>query len=221
MRRGAFAAAVFLFLIAPLDAAPVEVAHPQTDQVAHGAEKEAHQAAHPAEDHGAGHAAPKTYFGIPGWLLKLLNMIAFVAVLVYLTKGPVGTAFRDRNAQIRAQFAEAQARRARAESMASEIQGKLTELDRDVESILARAREDGERQKEEMLAAARAESEKVLAAARTEIDLRLKRARQELTELAAELAATRAHSLLAASLTDADRKKLFRESVERVAEVQS
>ena len=42
--------------------------------VAQGAEKVSHEQTHPTEEHGGEHEAPKTYFGIPGWILKLVNI---------------------------------------------------------------------------------------------------------------------------------------------------
>src|SRR6185369_11888276 len=51
---------------------------------------------HPNEAHGEGHEAPKTYFGIPGWILKLANMFVFLGVLGYLIGGPVKRAFAAR-----------------------------------------------------------------------------------------------------------------------------
>ena len=80
--------------------------HTQPNNVAHGAEKTMHKEAHPGEEHGAEGAAEgghheRTYFGIPGWILKTLNMIFFVGVLMYFVGGPVKKAFAERSAAIR------------------------------------------------------------------------------------------------------------------------
>src|SRR5688572_25659781 len=83
---------------------------------AHAAENEAHKVAHP-DEHGAAAEAhhEKTYFGIPGWILKLANMLLFIGVLVYAIKGPVGKAFAERSAAIRRATEEARERRTRAD----------------------------------------------------------------------------------------------------------
>ena len=60
--------------------------------VAQDAEKSAHEQTHPNEAHGGEHEAPKTYFGIPGWILKIVNMILFIGFLVWFAGGPVKTA---------------------------------------------------------------------------------------------------------------------------------
>lgn len=190
----------------------------QADQVAHGAEKQAHKIAHPTEDHGAGHAAPRTYLGIPAWIWKTVNMIVFIAVLYFLVKGPVGAMFRGRAEAIRNELAQAAERRTKADQLASDIQARLSQIQGEVAAILTRAEEEGKRQKQELTLAAEVEAAKMLQSARNEIDARLKQARRELTEYAGELAAKRAEEILATSLTAADQKKIFSDGVAQLTE---
>jgi F-type H+-transporting ATPase subunit b len=189
--------------------------------IAHGAEKDAHEKVHPNEEHGEGHEAPKTYFGIPGWLLKLVNMFLFIGFLYWVAGGPVKSAFAARTAAIKAAAEEAKARRAKADQLATDIQARLTQIEDEVRAIAERAQVEGERQKKELIASAEAEAQKILAAARNEVDNRLKFARKELTEYAGQLAAERAEQILRDKITDADRHKLFAESLREVGEVQS
>lgn len=179
---------------------------PPAGEAAHGAEKA------PAESHG------KTYFGIPGWVLKFVNMILFIAFLVYILRGPVKNAFAARGEAIRKTREEAGQRRARADAMATEIQSRLGRIEQEVQAIRERALADGERQKRELLAAAEAEAAKILLAARNEVDNRLKSARQELTEYAGQLTSERAEVLLREKITDNDKTKLFRDSLTQIGE---
>src|SRR3989442_13938459 len=92
--------------------------------------------------------------------------------------------------------------------MAKDIQSRLARLDSELRAILQRAKAEGERQKEEMIAAAQAEAQKILQAARSDVDNRIKHARHELTEYAGELAAQRAEDILrerSMTRTDASR----------------
>lgn len=187
--------------------------------VAHGSEKAAHKVAHPAEGHGGEGEAPKTYFGIPGWILKLANMLLFIGVLGYFIGGPVKKAFADRSEAIRREAEEAKTRRTKADQMASDIQARLVQIEQEVHSIRERAEAEGERQKRELIAAAEAEAAKILQSARNEVDNRLKSARHELTEFAGQLASERAEAILREKITEADQRKLFQESVREVAEV--
>jgi F-type H+-transporting ATPase subunit b len=228
----ALAPALFAQHDAPAPAAPHEgtttaeaagAPHDTTGaSAAHGAEGEAHKVAHP-DEHGAAAAAhhEKTYFGIPGWILKLANMILFIGVLVYLVKGPVGNAFRERSAAIRAANEEARERRVRADQMASEISARLAAIEAEVRGIHERAEVEGERQKRELMAAAEAETQKILNVARTEVDNRLKHARTELTAFAGQLASERAEQILREKITEQDQRKLFQESLREVGEVRS
>jgi F-type H+-transporting ATPase subunit b len=184
---------------------------------AHGAEAETHEQVHPAEGpaEGAEHHE-KTYFGIPGWILKTANMLLFIGVLVYFAGGPVKRAFAERSAAIRRASDEARERREKADRMAGDIQARLSAIEAEVRAIHERAQAEGERQKRELIAAAEAESQKILANARNEVDNRLKHARTELTEFAGQLASERAEQILREKITDQDQQKLFRESLREV-----
>jgi F-type H+-transporting ATPase subunit b len=191
------------------------------NNVAHGAEKAAHEQEHPTEAHGGELEAPKTYLGIPGWLLKLINMLLFIAALAWALGGPIKKALTDRRAKIQADAEEARARRTKADQLGADIQARLTQIENDVRAIHERAQAEGEKQKRELIAAAEAEAQKILQSARTEVDNRLKRARHELTEYAGELATQRAEQILREKITDQDRSRLFEESVREVAGAQS
>ena len=184
---------------------------------AHGAEKAAHAEAHPGEGaaKGAEHHE-QTYFGIPGWILKLANMLLFIGVLIYFAGGPVKKAFAERSAQIKQAALEAKERREKADRMASDIQARLSAIEAEVRAIHERAQAEGERQKRELIAAAEAESQKILTNARHEVENRLKHAKTELTEFAGQLASERAEQILREQITEADQQKLFRESLHEV-----
>lgn len=203
--------------------APALVAQHDTTgaSAAHGAETEAHEVAHPDEAAAAEEHHEKTYFGIPGWILKLANMLLFIGVLAYFVGGPVKKAFAERSEAIRRANEEARERRVRADQMAVEIQARLTAIEAEVKAIHARAEAEGERQKRELLAAAEAEAQKILSNARSEVDNRLKHAKGELTEFAGKLASERAESLLRETITEQDQRKLFKDSLREVGEVQS
>ena len=183
-----------------------------TTAVTETAHAEGTEAAHEGGEH-----AEKTYFGIPGWILKTANMLLFIGVLVYFVGGPVKKAFAERTAAIQAASVEAKERREKADRMAGEIQARLAAIEAEVRAIHERAATEGERQKRELLAAAEAESKKMLANARNEVENRLKHARTELTEFAGQLASERAEAILREKITEQDQKNLFQESLREVA----
>ena len=217
MRR--ILAIILLLLVVPALVLASESTDP--NNLAQGAEKAVHKEAHPTENHGGGHEQPKTYFGIPAWILKLLNLIVFWGVLLYLIGGPVKKALASRRESIKAASEQAVARRQKADQIASEIQGRLDQIQSEVRAIHERAQVEGERQKRELIAAAEAEAAKIMQAAKIEVDNRLKRARQELTELAGQLATERAEALLRERITEQDKHKLFEESLKQVGETRA
>lgn len=200
---------VFLLLVV---SAPVALlaSDPAPEHAAAGANAEG--------AHGGGHAE-KTYLGLPGWFWKFLNLATFIGLLIYLLGGPIGKAFRDRRTQIQEQLAEAKERRGKADRLAGDIDARLHKLEAEIEAILSRAREDGERQKNEMIAAAETEATKILSTARTEVDTRVKLARKELFDLASDLTTERATALLSGSITDSDRQRLFAEGLRDIEEM--
>jgi F-type H+-transporting ATPase subunit b len=174
------------------------------------------------ETHGEAAAAEHhedVYFGfIPGYVLKFINIVLFVGALVWVIKGPAMAAFAARTEEIKRQAVEARERREKAESLASDIQARLTQIEAEVVAIRQRAEAEGERQRKDLIASAEAEAAKILQAARNEVDNRLKFARKELTEYAGELAAERAEAILREKITTEDQRKLFSDSLTQVGE---
>lgn len=173
-----------------------------------------------SEEHAGEHEGAK-FLGIPAWIWKLVNMLAFLAVLGWFIGPPIKRALAGRSEHIQRDSEEARQRRVKADQMAADIQARLTQLEDEVRQIRERAQVEGERQKKELIAAAEAEAQKILAGARGEVDNRIKHARHELTEYAGQLASDRAEQLLREKTTDADRQKLFRESLKQVEEAKS
>jgi F-type H+-transporting ATPase subunit b len=210
-----------LFFILVLCVATAAIAQhapaPQPNDVAHGSERVSHEAAGEKE----GPHGELKFLGLPFWIWKLANMLLFLGMLVWLLRGPIATAFAARTAAIRAAADEARDRRVKADQMASDIQSRLAQLEQEVTAIHERARQEGDRQKRELIAAAEAEAQKILQSARNEVENRLKHARHELTEYAGQLASERAEAILREKITDADQKKLFDESLREVGEVRS
>jgi F-type H+-transporting ATPase subunit b len=162
-----------------------------------------------------------SYFGIPAWILKFLNLVLFVGLLVWLLKTPIAKAFRDRGNKISNDLAEARKRQEKADKLAADIQARLDSIEQQVTEILERATIEGEKQKKEIIEGAKVEAEKILASARGEVEARVKVARRQLTEYAGELAAQKAHDMLASSMNDADRRKVFAENVDHLVETGS
>jgi F-type H+-transporting ATPase subunit b len=216
MKRLLILLSVLFALSLPVPAAEKE--HPaQEGGAAHGEAVEAGQEA----THGEEGHAPKKILGLPEGAWKFVNLVLFAGVLAYFLGGPVRNGLAARGERIRAELTAAKERREKADQFAAQVDDRLKKLEQEVASILERAEQEGERQRSEMIAAAETEAQKILVTARNEVDARVRMARKELTEYAGELATDRARRLVEESMTDADRKRLFVESVEKIGQVQS
>jgi F-type H+-transporting ATPase subunit b len=205
-----------LLLIVAAAAVPALAQHDETGATAaRGAATETQKEVHGEEAAGEAHET-QTYFGIPAWILKLINLVLFVGILGYFLSGPISGGLAARRAKIRAELAEAAERREKADRLAADIQGRLDQIEKEVGSILERATAEGERQKQEMIAQGHAEAEKIVAQAKSAVDAQLRAAKGELTEYAGKLASERALSILKTQMTDADRRKIFAEGVEEI-----
>lgn len=207
-----------LVLLLALAAGVVPAAFAQTEEgasVARGAATEVHEEVHGEAAEGE-HHEEQTVFGIPAWILKLINLALFIGLLVYLLGGPIRNFFAQRRERIRSELAEAAARRAKADTLAADIQGRLDQIEREVEAILQRAVEEGERQKREMIAQGEADAAKIVQQAKNAVDAQLKHAKGELTAYAGQLASERALALLESQMNEADRKKIFAEGLEEI-----
>ncbi|MGA7614940.1 MAG: F0F1 ATP synthase subunit B [Thermoanaerobaculia bacterium] len=212
---------VLLLVVMPLGAlAQVHEGGASPSNISQGSQKVGQEVSGAAQGEEA-HGLSTTFLGLPSWLWQLVNMLLFLGLLWYLIRKPVVQSFDGRKAAIRQRLSEAEQRRAKADQLASDIQQRLSQIEREVAEILERAHEEGERQKQELIAAAETESQKILASAQNAVDLRVKQAHQELTEYAGRLATERAEQIVAHSITDEDRSKLFDESVREIAGVRS
>ncbi len=207
--------AILLLLVAAA-ALPALAQHDETGaSAARGAATETKEEVHGDAAEGEAHET-QTYLGIPGWILKLLNLVLFVGLLGYFLVGPIRGGLGSRREKIGRALAEAAERRAKSDRLAADIQARLDQIEKEVGSILEKAAAEGERQKQEMIVQGHAEAEKILAQARNAVDAQLRQAKGELTEYAGQLASEQALKILETQMTDADRRKIFAEGVEEI-----
>jgi F-type H+-transporting ATPase subunit b len=165
-----------------------------------------------AEEHAA------TFLGLPMWLWQLANLALFLGVLLYFVARPLAAAFRRRQLAVEQTLEEAKALRREAARLEAEVHERMARLDVEIAGIRARGLAEGEAERVALSEKADREVERVRREADEEIGRRLAAAKQELRRTAAELTATSARELLAGQITEADRERLFDESVTRLLE---
>jgi len=160
--------------------------------------------------------AGATFLGLPVWLWKTANLLAFVGLLVYLLAKPMSGFFRARREEIGRHIAEAARQREEAVRMKAEMEGRIASLTGEIAALRERLRLDGEREKAELERAGEAEAARLLAQLDQEAQRRVAEARTALAGEAAQIAADLALELLERELTPADRERIFNRTLERL-----
>jgi F-type H+-transporting ATPase subunit b len=163
-----------------------------------------------AEEHAS------KFLGLPLWIWQLANLVLFLGVLLYFVARPLAAMFRQRQLDVEKRLTEAKALRQEAVQLGAQVKERLSRLDQEIEEIRSRGRADGETERAALTERADREVERVRKEAEEEIGRRLASAKQELRKTAADLTAGVAHDMLAAQITDDDRRRLLDESVARL-----
>ncbi len=165
---------------------------------------------------GAGEA-PATFLGLPYGVWQTVNLVLFVALLVYLLKKPLTEALGKRRREVVETLEKAAADRRRAEEIAAELGQRLTRIEADLVALRAQAEAQASRELGELEASAEEDARRIVARASAEMENRVRSARNELTSYAADLAVDIAREVLAKAVTPDDRERLFREAVTDLA----
>jgi F-type H+-transporting ATPase subunit b len=161
------------------------------------------------------HAAEK-FLGIPMTIWQLINLVLFIAVLVYFVARPLSRAFRKRQDEIEERRRQAEKQRADAQKLTSEIRERTAKIEREIEEIRRQGIVDGEAARAELSARAEQEAARAIEEAQEEIGRRLEEAKMELRRAAAGLTAERAKEILSREINDEDRRRLIDDSVDRL-----
>lgn len=194
------------------EAAPAE-AHGEAQAVA--AEAPAAGAAHgeaAAAEHGGGHHSMFT----TGFAYAVINFALLVGLLVYLLRKPIAEALVGRREAVRKAIDEAKDAKEKAEKQLAEYRRRMDGLDAELAQLRGEIVGAGEREKDALIAAAKAQAEKVLADAKLIGDQEVRRAKSEIREEMVRLAAELAHQKLVTAATADEREKQLNEFVSKL-----
>ena len=137
------------------------------------------------------------FLGLPMTVWQIVNLVLFLAVLIYFVAKPMSAAFRKRQEEIEERRREAEKQKASVERLSADIRERTAKLEREIEEIRKQGIVEGQ-------------------AARAELARRVAAAREQLHRAAADLMAQSAEGILSREITDADRQRLLTESVEKL-----
>jgi F-type H+-transporting ATPase subunit b len=162
-----------------------------------------------------GHGA--TWLGLPLWIWQSINLALFFFLLYHFVIRKLVDYFRQKQVEVDERLRQAEQQRRDAQNVAAEIRERMTKVEREMEVIRAQGRADGEVEKEALFERAQQEAVRVRREAETQIARQTADAVKELRAVAADLTASTARELVERHISDADRKRLLEEGVEKLS----
>ncbi len=156
-----------------------------------------------------GHGESTSFLGLPRWFFSWFNMLVFFGGLGYLIWPKAAAALENRRIQIRDSLMTARRQRADAGELREGLADQLAALEAEVAEAVGRAKRQGEREAEEIVALAERERQRMMEQTRAEIRSRAARARVELAQHAARLATSLATARLEREVDSAARRRIL------------
>jgi len=158
-------------------------------------------------------------FNAKEYIFFVIHFVAFAGILFWAGRSGVTQYFANRRATISRELEEAQSLRDQAVTLLAEHERRRAELEAEVEDILKRFKEDGEREKQRVLADARKEAARLRKDAEIRISQEAKKAEARLRQQAIELALEVAERVITEKLDDAARDRLFDDAVKELEKI--
>jgi F-type H+-transporting ATPase subunit b len=159
---------------------------------------------------------PATFLGLPTALWKLANLLAFVGLLVYLLAKPLRGFFHARGESVSRGLGEAAQQREQATRLAAEMERRVAALEGEIRTLRERLQREGERERQQLEQQGETDAARLLAQLDDEAKRRVDEARVGLAHEAADVAAELAREILEKELTEADRERIFANTLERL-----
>lgn len=149
-------------------------------------------------------------------IARIVNLILFVGLLIYVLRRPIKNAFQGRRENIRRELTRAQEEKNAALAKLQEVEGRLARLDTETREMRERAQREAEAEGERIRRATEEEIRKLQEQARREIENAGKAARAELREYAAEQSVRLAEEMLRQNIRPEDDARLVTEYVQNL-----
>ena len=141
-------------------------------------------------------------------LAKLINLVIYVAILVFLIRKPMIAFFANRSHEIQDSLQKADREKREALAHLKTVEERLNKLDTEIAEIKAQAIREAEAEYQRVLKSAEEDSVKLRETAEREIQGLVKTARIELKSYAAEQAVTIAEGLIRQEMRETDAHRI-------------
>ena len=154
-------------------------------------------------------------------LWRVINLLIFVIILVYILRNKIriGQVFDNRAARIAKELEQAKRDRQEAQERLAELEARLGRVDQEVAEIRAEAERESARESERIRQQAAADSEKIAHTAQREIEGAVKAAKDELRAFVAEQSVTLAEGIIRREIRPEDNAKMVNKFIDSLEEV--
>jgi len=163
---------------------------------------------------GAEHHAPQ----ITDVIFPALNFLIYAFIIFKYALPAVRAFLKSRREEVIATMTQASAKKAAAQLLVDEYKTRLAAVDREVQSLQATLRDEGERDKAKLIGDAYAMAAKVKEDARILAEQEVKMARQKIREEMATQAEATARALLQRNLSVEDQTRLADEFIQSIGQ---
>jgi F-type H+-transporting ATPase subunit b len=150
----------------------------------------------------------------------LANFLIYAFIIVKFAFPLIRDFLKSRHDEVVSTIAQASAKKQAAEALVNEYRAKLSGLDREVQSILASLRDEGQREKSKVVREAEATAVKIQEDAHFLAEQEVKMARQKLREEIADQAEATARQLIDRNLSGADQNRLVDDFIHTIGQSQ-
>ncbi|MDF1536730.1 MAG: ATP synthase F0 subunit B [bacterium] len=149
-------------------------------------------------------------------VMRIINFAVLVGALLYFARKPAVEAVRNSIESVRTMIRNAEAARKEAEVRMKEAEDRLAGVDKEIEELIANAREEAEVEKARILSDAEASVEKFKVEAAAAIEQELKKSQDILTREAAAAAVALAEEIISRKVTPEDHQRFVAEYLEKL-----
>ena len=147
---------------------------------------------------------------------KLLNLLLFVGLMIYVLRRPLKEKLQERRDGIRRDLMRAQEERSAALAKLEEVETRLAKLDAEVEAVRVQAQREAAEERSRIERQTEEDARKLREQARREIESASKAARASLREYAAEQSVRLAEDMIRREMRPEDDARIVSEYVEEL-----
>ncbi|MBW1771617.1 MAG: ATP synthase F0 subunit B [Deltaproteobacteria bacterium] len=153
-------------------------------------------------------------------LYRFINFTLMVIILVWaLKKANIKDFLAARTREIKQRLEDLQREKEEAEEKFRDIEGKLKDFEEEKKRILEQYRQEGETEKEKIIAEAGNRVQEILSQAELTIQQETESAKARLKQEMVEIAAQKAEEIIADRITENDQDSLVDDFIERVGKI--